>query len=204
MQRTLVVMVKVPRPGQVKTRLGREIGMVPAAWWFRHQMKRLIVRLRDPRWHLALAVDPLALGMRTRVWPHDLERLPQGRGDLGHRMKRQFRLPAKGPVCVIGADIPGVSKAHISRAFEILGNHEAVVGPATDGGYWLVGLKRVAAVPNFIFENVRWSGPNALSDTIATLACRRFGYADTLQDVDSAHDLAIVRKAAKTERRFCP
>ena len=56
MRRTLVIMVKEPRPGRVKTRLGRDIGMVGAAWWFRHQTRSLIRRLRDPRWQIVLAV----------------------------------------------------------------------------------------------------------------------------------------------------
>jgi glycosyltransferase A (GT-A) superfamily protein (DUF2064 family) len=54
----LILMVKEPVPGRVKTRLGRGIGMVPAAWWFRHQTARLIRRLEDPRWELVLAVTP--------------------------------------------------------------------------------------------------------------------------------------------------
>ncbi len=58
MRRRLVVMVKAPRPGRVKTRLGRQIGMVPAAWWMRHQTTRLLRRLRDPRWDIWLAVAP--------------------------------------------------------------------------------------------------------------------------------------------------
>ena len=87
-RRTLIVMVREPRPGRVKTRLGREIGMTAAAWWYRHQTRRLLSRLRDPRWTLLLAVSPDAQGLASRVWPLDLPRLPQGRGDLGQRMAR--------------------------------------------------------------------------------------------------------------------
>ena len=58
MQRTLIVMVKQSRAGRAKTRLGHEIGMTTAAWWYRHQTRRLLRRLSDPRWQLVLAVTP--------------------------------------------------------------------------------------------------------------------------------------------------
>ena len=75
-------MLKEPRPGRVKTRLGRDIGMGAAAWWFRHQTGRLLRRLEDPRWQLILAVAPDRDGLQSRVWPAHLPRLPQGGGDL--------------------------------------------------------------------------------------------------------------------------
>ncbi|WP_415405041.1 hypothetical protein [Tateyamaria sp. SN3-11] len=71
-------MLKVPRPGRVKTRLGRDIGMVTAAWWFRHQVARLLRRIEDPRWRVVLAVAPDIDGPTSRVWPRHFMRWPQG------------------------------------------------------------------------------------------------------------------------------
>ena len=187
----LVIMLKEPRPGRVKTRLGRDIGMVAAAWWFRRQVARLLREVRDPRWEVVLAVAPDHAGMLSRVWPSDLPRVPQGSGDLGARMGRMFRSLPPGPVCVIGADIPGVTRARIVEAFKALGDHEAVFGPAPDGGYWLVGLKRVAAVPSGLFENVRWSTEHALADTEASLGGLSIAHVATLRDVDTVADLPI-------------
>ena len=190
-RRRLVVMVKEPRPGRVKTRLGRDIGMTAAAQWFRHQSLRLIHHLQDPRWELNLAVTPDHAGRITRVWPPHLPRLPQGRGDLGRRMARQFHTLPPGPVCVIGADIPGITRRHITCAFAALGDHDAVFGPATDGGYWLVGLKRTSKPPATLFQNVRWSTAHALADSRASLPGARLATIATLSDVDTAADLAL-------------
>ncbi|MDZ7709316.1 MAG: TIGR04282 family arsenosugar biosynthesis glycosyltransferase [Roseovarius sp.] len=189
-RQTLVVMVKEPRPGRVKTRLGRGIGMVAAAWWFRHQVARLLRRVEDPRWHLVLAVSPDRDGMESRIWPAHLPRVPQGRGDLGDRMGRLFRRLPPGPVCIIGADIPGIDRGHIARAFAALGPHDAVIGPAPDGGYWLIGLRRTGAVPARLFHGVRWSSAQARSDTLAGLAGHRVALVDMLHDVDEARDLS--------------
>lgn len=191
----LVVMVKEPRPGRVKTRLGAEIGHIAAAWWFRHQTRALLRRLDDPRWQLWLAVSPDQDGACSRVWPAHLQRVPQGRGDLGARMGRLFRNLPPGPVCIIGADIPGITSARIARAFQVLGSKDAVLGPAPDGGYWLIGLKRTASVPATLFEGVRWSTRHAMADTVASLPDARIGYADRLADVDTAADLARSRGA---------
>lgn len=186
---TLIVMVKEPLPGRVKTRLGRDIGVIPATWWFRHQTRRLIRRMRDPRWNIILAVSPDYQGLTSRFWPNSIERIGQGGGDLGARMARLLNAPHRGPVCIIGGDIPAISPAHIVRAFAQLGSHDFVFGPATDGGFWLVGAKRTAALPPDLFQGIEWSTPKTLKDTIATLGQRRVAYADQLSDVDQKTDL---------------
>ncbi len=185
----LVVMVKEPRPGRVKTRLGKTLGMTTAAWWFRHQTRRLIRRLRDPRWDLILAVSPDYEGLTSRVWPDDLPRMAQGHGDLGDRMKRVFLNAPTGPVAIIGADIPGIQKAHIAQAFQALGSADTVFGPAPDGGYWLIGMKRMRPIPPTLFRDVRWSTKHALQDTKDSIPNFRIAEINTLRDVDEVSDL---------------
>lgn len=190
MQRTLVIFLKEPRAGRVKTRLGREIGMTKAAWWFRHQYARLVRRVAyDPRWQTVLAISP-DLAIRSAVWPSGIARWPQGRGDLGARMGRAFRAMPPGPVVIIGADVPGITAGHIARAFAALGRDDTVFGPAPDGGFWLIGLKRGGrGIPARLFHGVRWSTEHALADTATTLAPLSIGTTDTLADVDAAEDL---------------
>lgn len=171
----------------MKTRLGRQIGHVAAAWWFRHQVSGLLRRVSDPRWDVWLAVSPDREGFLSRVWPADIPRVAQRRGNLGDRMARVMRM-APGPVCVIGADIPGVTRTRIWDAFRALGSADAVFGPATDGGYWLVGVRRVLSG---MFEGVRWSTAHALADSEASLRGLRIAHVDTLQDVDDLDDLRM-------------
>jgi glycosyltransferase A (GT-A) superfamily protein (DUF2064 family) len=92
-----------------------------------------------------------------------------------------------GPVVIIGSDIPGISAEHIAAAFRLLGRHDAVFGPAEDGGYWLVGLRRRPKVPR-AFADVRWSGPHALADTLRNLRAFSVGFVERLADVDDEAD----------------
>ena len=190
----VVIMLKEPHPNRVKTRLGRTIGMVAAAWWFRHQTRHLIRRIQDPRWELILAVSPDTEGGKSRIWPQHLSRIPQGKGDLGKRMQRAFASLPRGPVCIIGADIPHIERTHIAQAFAALGQADAVFGPAPDGGYWLIGLKRNRALHPQLFKNVRWSTPRALADTRASIAHLQVRYIKQLQDVDVIEDLHNITK----------
>ncbi|MDQ2090712.1 TIGR04282 family arsenosugar biosynthesis glycosyltransferase [Marimonas arenosa] len=181
-------MVKAPVAGRVKTRLAHDIGTIPATWWFRHQVARLVREVTDPRWDTILAVSP-DTDLRAPFWPALLPRVPQGAGDLGQRMARLLRLPHPGPVCLIGGDLPGLKAAHIARAVRLCRGHDAVFGPASDGGFWLVGLRHPSLARAGLFNSVRWSTPHALADSLASLDRRRVALADTLADVDRAADL---------------
>jgi uncharacterized protein len=187
---TLAIMVRLPRPGRVKTRLARDIGAVPAAWWMRHQTAALVRRLAaDPRWRMVLAVTPDAEALSSRALPGAVPRLPQGGGDLGARMARVLRALGPGPAAVVGADIPALRPAHVAAAFRALGTHDAVLGPAADGGYWLVGLRHPRRQPPGLFRGVRWSTRHALADTQPTLPGRVAVLPAVLADVDGAADL---------------
>jgi len=187
-QRSLIIFVKEPHPGRVKTRLGAGIGMTASAWWFRHQSQRLIQRLgRDQRWRTVLAVAPDREGLASRVWPDWVARQPQGPGDLGQRMLRALSTALPGPVMIVGSDIPDISRADIAEGFRKLGDHDAVFGPAHDGGYWLIGTRHKP--PRDLFAGVRWSTEHTLSDTLANLPEKRVAHLRALNDVDDAGDL---------------
>lgn len=185
----LVVMVKEPRAGRVKTRLARGIGVMRATQFYRHATAALLARVTRPsEWQTILAVAP-DVARDNPAWPAHLARIAQGRGELGARMQRVMDGLPPGPVLIIGSDIPGIQAEHIRAAFRALGRHGAVFGPAPDGGYWLVGLKRVPRVPR-AFGNVRWSSAHTLGDTVRNLEGLSVARLGLLDDVDEAADLA--------------
>lgn len=182
----LVIFARLPRFGAGKRRLAAGVGPVRALRFQRVTLALTLLRLgADPRWTTWLAVTP----DRSVPWPPGFGVLPQGKGDLGERMARVARLiPAPGPVLIVGADIPGITTGAVARAFRALGDHDAVFGPAADGGYWAVGLRRR---PRFQdpFRDVRWSTEHALADSLANLAGASVAMLDFMDDVDDAESL---------------
>jgi rSAM/selenodomain-associated transferase 1 len=179
MRRHLILFVRLPRLGAGKRRLARDIGAVAALRFERLMLARNLRRLgRDRRWKLLLAATP---DRAARRWPGRFPVVPQGRGDLGERMRRALAACPPGPAVLIGSDIPGLAAAHIAEAFALLGRHDIVFGPANDGGFWLVGCRHRA--PRF--GKVRWSGRHALDDVLANLPkSASVGFAAPLDDVD--------------------
>ncbi len=102
-------------------------------------------------------------------------------------MQRIFDACGQGPLIIVGTDIPFITRDMIADAFRRLRGADAVFGRAEDGGYWLVGLRRrpKRLAP---FENVRWSSPHALADTLRNLRPCRVAFAATLFDVDTESD----------------
>ncbi len=181
----LLVMAKQPRIGRVKTRLGAGIGAMEATRAYRVMLAATLNTLsRDPRWQTWVAVSGVH-ELHARVWPGNVNVVDQGAGGLGDRMQRMFNTLPVGPVVIIGSDIPNIECADIAEAFRQLGRHDAVFGPAPDGGYWLVGQSRRRTVRQ-IFDNVRWSSEYALADTMANLDGASVKLLRQLADVDDA------------------
>jgi uncharacterized protein len=183
----LVVLLRQPRLGRVKSRLAAGIGAPAALSFYRLAAAQLLRRLaRDRRWRCHVWITPDRAARRP-PWRAAAQWQGQGGGDLGRRMARVFRVLPAGPAVIIGSDIPAIRPAHIAAAFRALGSHEAVFGPATDGGYWLVGLRRRPRVPHRLFAGVRWSSEHALADTRAGLpGAMSVALLETLEDVDDA------------------
>jgi rSAM/selenodomain-associated transferase 1 len=175
-RRTVIVFARAPALGAVKRRLARDIGPLAALRFYRATTAALLRRLcRDRRWETVVALTPDRAALRGG-------NVRQGAGDLGKRMARALRRP--GLRLIVGSDIPGIRPMHIARAFHSLAAHDFVFGPATDGGYWLVGT-RLSALPPGVFRGVRWSTRHALADTLGTIPTHlRVAMIDPLDDVD--------------------
>lgn len=178
--RHLVIFARRPQIGVGKRRLAADVGDVEALRFARSSLDRLTRALGpDPRWRLWLAVSP----DRPTAWARTGTAIPQGAGDLGQRLTRLVDGLPPGPVVILGSDTPTVTRADVAEAFRTLGPARAVFGPATDGGYWLLGLRRGIGEQT-PFGGVRWSTPDALSDTLANLQGSRVAMLREREDVD--------------------
>lgn len=204
MMRHLIIFTRTPQLGRVKRRLAADIGALAALRFHSEMQMRLTHGVgRDRRWKTWIAITP---DIRTRNSLFSgMEFINQGRGDLGQRMAHCFRALPPGPAVLIGSDIPGINADHIARAFAQLGRNDTVFGPADDGGYWLIGLKRLRPIGGphgrNLFTGVRWSSPHTLADTMDAMGRRaRSGFVETLSDVDSAADYHHWRRLCSSRR----
>lgn len=199
--RHLVIFARLPRLGMVKRRLAREIGAVEALRFYRASLDGLLRRVgRDRRWRTWLAVTP-DLCARAGQWPLAMHLgitvIPQGAGDLGHRMSRVLEGLPPGAGAIVGSDVPALDARHIRGAFAGLNGHDVVFGPARDGGYWLVAARRGFRCPG-LFNNVRWSSEHALADTAANLpGSVRTVRLETLEDIDEGPAYRRWRKGCR-------
>ena len=181
----VIIFARAARYGAVKTRLARDLGNAETLRFYRTTLARTLRTVgADPRWETFVALTPdLALAEPN---PFALPVMAQGSGDLGTRMVHALRTSCR-PTVIIGSDIPDITPARISAAFRALGRAPIVLGPATDGGYWLIGARHPTRLRRDALANVRWSSSHARADTLA-----RLGRQDTailpfeLEDIDDA------------------
>ena len=178
--RHLVLFARQPRYGVGKRRLAADVGNLEALRFARAALARLRATLGDdPRWTLWIATTP----DRPTHWTSPARAIAQGQADLSQRLSRVIRALPRGPVVILGADTPTVTRRDVAQAFAALGRHQAGFGPARDGGYWLIGLRRQPRL-HLPFEAVRWSSRHTLADTIAAMDGRPVALLRIQEDVD--------------------
>lgn len=182
----LVVFAREPVPGCVKTRLAKDVGTEVAAALYDLILRHIVKSVISPQYDIVLCKTPesgraffegLVPGAVVRNQPE---------GDIGEKMSGVFKTEfACGyrRICLIGTDCPGISSSGILRAFEILGKSELVLGPSSDGGYYLIGLS--VFYPE-LFEGIAWSTDKVLSRTlgIADSLDIGFGSLEVMTDID--------------------
>jgi rSAM/selenodomain-associated transferase 1 len=162
----LIVFLKAPRPGSVKTRLARALGAEAACDAYRRLVTVLLNQLAAVQ-GLELCYSPDDALAEIKPWLREGWRsAPQGDGNLGDRLgaafDRAFREGALR-VVIIGSDCPTVTPADIHAAWDGLRSHDVVLGPASDGGYWLLGLRRPQ--PS-LFRDIPWGDATVLQRTL--------------------------------------
>ena len=159
----IIIFVKAPRAGFVKTRLATAIGNEAACNAYRQLAETVVANLVTLP-HAELRFTPDDAEDEITPWLSDgWTARPQGEGDLGKRLHRAF-IEANGPAIIIGSDSPQVELCDFRTAAKALQTHDAVIGPATDGGYWLIGLN--APCPA-LFKEIEWSTGGVLQSTLA-------------------------------------
>jgi rSAM/selenodomain-associated transferase 1 len=185
--------VKDPRPGEVKTRLAADVRRETAADLYRALAEHVLEATaplpgeyeRLVFFHPPEALEPM------RAWLPGVRLLAQRGGDLGARMTDAFsRAFARGAsrVAIVGTDAPGVSRETVSEAFSALDGADVAIGPAQDGGYYLLALRQPQPE---LFSRIAWSTPAVAAETRARAAALRLRVRElsTLRDVDSLDDL---------------
>ncbi|MEM9526536.1 MAG: TIGR04282 family arsenosugar biosynthesis glycosyltransferase [Bacteroidota bacterium] len=187
----LLILIKNPIPGKTKTRLAADVGDEMALKMY----QRLMDWTRDQALALSQAVKCYLLYseevLTNDSWPNDrFHKSVQHSGGLGERMEAAFNQAfADGhkQAIIIGSDCPGITTAYLQEAFTALTNHDMVIGPALDGGYTLLGLRKLESR---LFQNMPWSTEQVLSTTLqradkAGLSIQKLA---PLSDVDYLED----------------
>lgn len=189
----LIIFIKNPALGKVKTRLAKTVGNEKA-------LEIYLELSRITRENAAI----LRGGSKVKTyvfysdfinknddWSNDIfEKRVQSGEDLGDRMSNAFKeiLQKHPSVCIIGSDCPTLSVDILNQSFEMLQNHDFVVGPSTDGGYYLLGIS--CEKYEFTFKNMAWSTENVLSETLTRIAQndKTVAILPALTDVDEEKD----------------
>lgn len=180
----VVVFARWPQAGKVKTRLAGAYGKDGAARIYRRLLDHTIAAANGSGLPVELRVTGASCEQFEEEFGPGIAARDQGMGDLGARLAR-----IEPPALVIGSDLPALSSQLLRDAARALASHDIVIGPARDGGYWLIGLRH--ACP-WLFTDMAWSSPQVLGETLARLEARGVTSAllPELADVDEPDDLA--------------
>ena len=193
------ILSRAPEPGRSKTRLASTIGDTAAADVARALLLDTTAALDGPAaWHTALFVEPASAVDAVERLTGVRDVRPQEAGGLGRRMAsagEALLSGGYGPIVLVGSDIPGLGAEHVWSAIEALTDVDIVLGPAADGGYYLIGF---GSLPAAIFDDSRvpWSSDQVLrvSEQITREQGWRSAKIAVLRDLDTSSDLANLRR----------
>lgn len=185
-------MIKYPEPGKVKTRLAKDIGDKKAASVYKQLAEKVMKNTRPARDDFKRVVffDPPELRKDFEAWFLGEHLLMQRGHDVGERMDNVIRdllVMGAEKAVITGADIPDLTSLIIMEAFAALDHADTVIGPAKDGGYYLIGMK---ALHPEIFQDIQWSTGSVLEETMRRIDELRLTCASitTLSDLDTVED----------------
>lgn len=204
MENALIVFLKFPQPGNVKTRLAADLGARPAALIYEAMAERVITEVYplEASYDVFLYVDPLHPQSAYSEWLGEaFSYRPQRGADLGERMANAFgEMFERGyeKVAIIGTDCTGMDNAFIDEMFERLEKQDFILGPSNDGGYYLLAMKETNP---WIFEDVDWSTNSVLETTLDKIDMRELKVYELEEkmDVDTPEDLVEYQQSLPEE-----
>lgn len=200
-KRCLILMSKFPEEGRVKTRLAVEIGSRHASELSGCFVQDLLQSLSSEAWSCRLALYPWdKREAMADIVGKAVIQVPQRGNDLGERMEGVFADAFSGgmrEVVIIGNDVPDLPPDVVAEAFESLADHDAVLGPACDGGYYLVGFHRETC-RDHLFDDLPWGTPEIFSRQMRRFRDQnlRVYILPSWRDVDTLADLANLFRLA--------
>ena len=198
----LLIFTRNPELGKVKKRLAAGIGDMAALKIYKHLLQHTVEitkNLQVEKWVYYSDEIP-----EKDIWEKKSfsKKLQQGK-DLGERMENAFRSgfdAGFSSIIIIGSDLYDLSEEDLKKAFLALKNSEAVIGPATDGGYYLLGMKSLTSQ---VFKNKTWGGNLVLEATLKDLKGYKITQLEARNDIDRLEDMRphreLMRIIEKTE-----
>jgi len=181
----LIIFARRPEISIGKSRLKNRIGKALGAnFYYRNLLITILKFHNDKRINLKLCVTPDSAlkNWSTSIFPK-IERISQGPGDIGEKMWRILSKNTNKTI-IIGSDIPNITSKIILNAWKKLYLSNIVLGPAKDGGFWLIGMSNSKKFKG-LFNDVLWSNKNTLSQLIKNIhPSEKISYVDTLEDID--------------------
>ena len=194
MENLLIIFIKYPEVYRVKTRLGRDIGHVKAAQLYEKMVKEQISDLTCEHYDLAFYVDDRHdIDSYKEKFGDDGDYFYQRGSDLGERMCRAIMDSFQrnySRVILMGSDIPLVDAPAVRCFFSHLHTAGMIIGPAIDGGYYMIGFQNKTDVTP-LFQNIAWSSSGVFQDTIANAAHLKVHVEKVWFDIDTQQDLEI-------------
>jgi rSAM/selenodomain-associated transferase 2/rSAM/selenodomain-associated transferase 1 len=190
----LIIFTRYPVPGKSKTRLISLLGPAGAADLHRRLTEKTFATVSAFSFQNPVSLEIRFKGgsvKKMQRWlGKGIKLSPQVPGDLGRRMHSAFSAAFEAGfkrVVLLGTDIPDIHTTHLKQAFKTLSGCDVVIGPSTDGGYWLIGLKR----PEAIFRGIQWGTNRVFGQTMALVESRdlKVRTLQQLTDMDSPADL---------------
>ena len=181
---TLVIFARLPVPGKAKTRLIPALGDDGAARLYARLLNRTMEEARASGLPVELRVTGGDVATFRELYGEGIAIRDQGDGGLGERLAR-----IDAPALVVGSDCPGLTAPVLEAAAGALKDRSVVIGPATDGGYYLIGFRERSP---WLFAEMAWSTPGVFAETLRRCADRGIGPAilPELSDIDTPEDLA--------------